>query len=184
MKKILLLLLISLSFISSANTNSIEGAFGYKLGQVVEGIKLEVDRNDFKDRYENFKPAKPMPPFDTFIVYATLKNKVYAITGYVSGIKMDNYNSCNSNKKFRKLLNALEKKYGEFRNWYPSGNLDEYSYSIKINDRLIELNCRMQTGSYNDVSPNDTISIKLKYRDLKLETLLREENNEFFEYDI
>ena len=113
MKKILLLLLISLSFISSANTNSIEGAFGYKLGQVVEGIKLEVDRNDFKDRYENFMPAKPMPPFDTFIVYATLKNKVYAITGYVSGIKMDNYNSCNSNKKFRKLLNALEKKYGE-----------------------------------------------------------------------
>lgn len=184
MKKTLLLLILSFGLISSANANSINGAFGYKLGQVVEGIKLEVDRNDFKKRYENFKPAKPMPPFETFIVYATLKNKVYAITGYVSALKMDNYSSCNSNIKFRKLLKALEKKYGEFRNLYPSGNLDEYSYSIKINDRLIELNCRMQTGSYNDVSPNDTISIKLKYRDLNLETVLREENNEFLDYDI
>jgi hypothetical protein len=41
-KKLLLLLSISLTFIGSvnANSNSIEGAFGYKLGEVVKGIKI------------------------------------------------------------------------------------------------------------------------------------------------
>ena len=39
MKKLLLLLLLSLAFIGSANANSIKGAFGYKLGQIDKGTR-------------------------------------------------------------------------------------------------------------------------------------------------
>ena len=54
MKKLLLLLLLSLGFIGSANANSIDGAFGYKLGQVFNGAELYEDRDGFKIKNKSF----------------------------------------------------------------------------------------------------------------------------------
>ena len=47
-RKTLLLLFISFAFMSSVNANSIKGAFGYKLGQVVKDVELYEDRDGFK----------------------------------------------------------------------------------------------------------------------------------------
>ena len=54
MKKILILLLLSLAFIGSANANSIKGAFGYKLGGVFNSSAIGTFTH-------NFKPKKPLP---------------------------------------------------------------------------------------------------------------------------
>ena len=185
MKKLLILLFISLAFLGSANANSINGAFGYKLGQVFNGAELYEDRDGFKNKSQSVSPVKPMPPFESFAVYTTLKqNKIYEITAYVWDIKMDNHTSCASNKYFYKLLDALENKYGRFADWTRSMNYSTHEFFKQIGDRQILLRCRQISGSFEDVSPNDGISIYLVYRDNKLFKLLREENNEFSDYDI
>ena len=45
MKKLLLVLVLSVGFIGSTYANSIEGAFGYKLGQVVKNIPMTKGYN-------------------------------------------------------------------------------------------------------------------------------------------
>ena len=59
MKKLLPLLLLSLGFIGSAYANSIEGAFGYKLGQVVKDVKLDFYNSRFNST-KSFNPIKPV----------------------------------------------------------------------------------------------------------------------------
>jgi hypothetical protein len=108
MKKLLLLLFISFAFIGSANADSIKGAFGYKLGKVVKGIKIEEDSDGFKQRYDTFKPAKPIPGFNRYFVHTTLKtNKVFEISAHSRmKIDIDKYYSCAGVKAFSNLLDA------------------------------------------------------------------------------
>ena len=75
MKKLLLLLLLSLAYIGSANANSIKGAFGFKLGY--PGSKESASTA----APLKINPAKPMPPFNHYSVATTLnQNLVYRIT--------------------------------------------------------------------------------------------------------
>jgi len=177
MKKLLLLLLISFAFVGSANASSIKGAFGYKLGQVVKGIKIEEDWNGFKKRYDTFKPAKPIPGFNLYLVYTTLKtNKVFEISAHNRmKIEIDNYYSCAGVKDFSNLLDALENKYGSFGpSWVDGG----WTTQSKIKgDRSIILKCIFWNGS-------NEVSMHLKYFDSKLYKLLREENNQYSDYDL
>ena len=177
MKKLLLLLLLSLGFIGSANANSIKGAFGYKLGQVVKDVELYEDRDGFKIKNKSFSPVNPMPPFDFFVVNTTLKNnKVYEISAFTRmKIKMDKYYSCTSNKYFSDLLDALENKYGSFGD--SSGYTGWTTYSKNKGDRRIHLKCVLWTGS-------NEMSISLEYFDNKLYKLLKEENNQYSDYDL
>ena len=72
MKKLILLLSISLGFTGSANANSIEGAFGYKLGQVLEEA-IESD-----SRYSSNKgisPQKPLHEDFKYFLYTTRVDK-------------------------------------------------------------------------------------------------------------
>ena len=83
MKKLLLLLLLSLAFICSANANSIKGAFGYKLGQVVKDAKTEEFITLQKGSpplvaivsSKEFIPKKPLPGNHTYTIYTTLEDK-------------------------------------------------------------------------------------------------------------
>ena len=85
MKKLLIFLLLSLAFVGSAYANSIDGAFGYKLGQVVEDVKedhrfigIEADFSLGKA----FVPKKPLPGNFSYRLETTLKDKkVFRIFG-------------------------------------------------------------------------------------------------------
>lgn len=176
-KKLLLLLFISLGLIGSANADSIKGAFGYKLGQVVKGIKIEEDRDGFKQRYDTFKPAKPIPGFNTYFVHTTLKtNKVFEISAHSRmKIDIDKYYSCAGVKAFSNLLYALENNYGSFGNSWDDGGWT--TYTKNRGDRRIRLQCVFWTGS-------NEVSIYLEYFDNELAKLLREENNQYSDYDL
>ena len=63
MNRLLSILFLSLSFIGSANANSIEGAFGYKLGQVVSDV-IVTDWGDYYSASKTFKPNKQFLNFN------------------------------------------------------------------------------------------------------------------------
>jgi hypothetical protein len=183
--KLLLILIVSFTFSGSANANSIEGAFGYKLGQVVKGMEIYEDWSGFKNRNESFTPVKPMPPFNSYVIRSTLKtNKVYEINiSHFPHIKMENYYSCSGNRYFIDLSNALENKYGD-----SLGIWDDYNgwtvTEINNGDRSIHLKCVQWTGSKNNPLPNDEMQIVLKYIDIKLYKLAQEESNQYSDYDL
>ena len=68
MKKLFFVLFVSFAFISSANANSIKGAFGYKLGDVDKSIKIEEMflADWWFTARETFTPKKPVPFFDYY----------------------------------------------------------------------------------------------------------------------
>jgi len=177
MKKLLLVIFISFAFISSANADSIKGAFGYKLGQVVKGIKIYEDRNGFKTRSDSFKPAKPIPGFNSYSISTTLKtNKVFKIDAFNRmKIEIDKYYSCAGVKAFSNVLDALENKYGSFALW--DDPLGWRQYIKWKGDRRILLKCVFWTGS-------NEVSMYLEYYDSKLYKLLKEENNQYSDYDL
>jgi len=177
MKKLLLLLLISIAYMSPAYADSIKGAFGYKLGQVVKGIKIEEDWDGFKKRYDTFKPAKPIPGFNSYFVHTTLKtNKVFEISAHNRmKIEIDKYYSCAGVKDFSNLLDALENKYGSFGPSWDNGGWT--TYTKNKGDRRILLKCVFWTGS-------NEVSIYLEYFDNKLYKLLKEENNQYSDFDL
>ena len=79
MKKLLLVLLLSVGFIGSTYANSIEGAFGYKLGQVVKNIPMKSKYA----RWKHFSPKKPLLSLNKYSIHTTLKEKrIYQIFAY------------------------------------------------------------------------------------------------------
>ena len=111
MKKLLLLFLTSFTFISSANADSIDGAFGYKLGQVVNDVIITSYGDDFIAE-KKFKPNKPLLGLNNYQVKTTLQDKVvYEISAYVSE-KATNSDKCSSDSgDYTKILKALKNKY-------------------------------------------------------------------------
>ena len=80
MKKLLLILFISLGFITSVSANSIEGGFGYKLGQSVPSAKLtckwEYEKKTlFKPRYGEYKLE--LEYMDSHL-FSLASNEIYA----------------------------------------------------------------------------------------------------------
>ena len=176
MKKLLLLLLISLGFIGLANANPIDGAFGYKLGLVEKDAELQEDTSGFKYKSKSFIPSKVMPPFTSYTIKTTLtKNKIYEITAYASNIKFDNFFSCDRNIYFKDLLSALERKYKEHGK-LRSFRMNNYmSYTFFIDDRSIALECE---------EDYDEMSMQLTYSDDKLLDMLKKANNIYSDFDI
>ena len=102
MKKLLLLLLLSLGFIGSANANSIEGAFGYKLGQVVEDA-IESDNRYLSNK--TFSPKKPLPGDFRYFLYTTRKDKkVSSIRAFFSSDSYSQYYCSDNEGIFFKIM--------------------------------------------------------------------------------
>ena len=112
MQRLLIIFLLSLSFIGSANANSIDGAFGYKLGEF------------YKKEDTSFVPKKPLPYLDQYDVFRTpISKKIYEIRG--SMIDKNKWAlECNDEySSSRKLRSLLQKKYGQFKK-----TVDEVKY--------------------------------------------------------
>ena len=114
MKKLLLLVFIALTFISGANANSIKGAFGYELGQVVSDVNVK-DWGDLFTASKTFKPNKPFFNFNEYWLSTTLKEKKVHMIGASFKEQSTLDDKCGSRDgDYLKVLRVLEKKYGEF----------------------------------------------------------------------
>ena len=102
------ILILSLSFIGSANANSIKGAFGYELGQVVDDVTITQSGDDWFYAEKKFKPNKPLLGLNNYRITTTLKDKiVYEISASLFE-KATNYDKCGSDSSdYSKILKAL-----------------------------------------------------------------------------
>ena len=148
MKKLLLVLFISFGLIGSANANSIKGAFGVKLGQVVNNVKIEKDYEINGSLWRvgasmKFVPKKPLPGNLSYWVRTTLKNKkVYSISAhYTSKISIDNLDFCSYYGYEAQIMDIFEGKYGEFKDISPTwdGETSNHKYEYVDGSRRIEL---------------------------------------------
>jgi len=125
MKKLLIILLLSLTFIGSASANSIKGAFGYKLGDTADSIedKYSTDFGYFlqgiKIPIKSFTPEKPVPFLNEYRILTTPSSKsIFKIVGYksINNSKVMNIENCNSigNSDYSDLIKMLNAKYGKF----------------------------------------------------------------------
>ena len=173
MKKLLLVLLLSVGFIGSTYANSIEGAFGYKLGQVVKDAEIYGGHDPFSwfVSQTDFIPKKPLPMLQTYRFDTTvISKKIFEIRGSINTRdKPFKYHNCHfaaPSTDFGKLLRILEAKYGDFElidieddRWEPLIKHRE-TYQFNDGNRRIYLSCTdIQGGLY---------SMLLIYEDLKL----------------
>ena len=123
MIRLLSILFLSLSFIGSANANSIKGAFGYELGQVVKDAKINGGHDPFSWFRSStyFNPKNPLPMLQSYKFYSSvISKKIFEISGsssLYSNEKPSKYLNCHfaaSSTDFGKLLRILEAKYGDF----------------------------------------------------------------------
>jgi hypothetical protein len=195
-KKLLLLLFLSLAFIGSANANSIKGAFGYELGQVVKDAKIYGGHDPFSwFRSETwFNPKKPLPMLQGYkFSNSVISKKIFDISGTTSLNRHEKpyrYLNCHfaaPDTDFGKLLRILEAKYGDFElidikddRWEPLVHHME-RYEFKDGNRRIYLSCSdILDGKY---------SLYLSYSDSKLSKQADEEEEEMIsdstpDYDI
>ena len=174
MKKLLLLLFISLGLISPANANSIKGAFGYNLGEVYK-------TSDNGKIFHNYIPKTSYPDLDKYTVATTLTDK--RIFRIIALTRKDSHTSYACRKgsylPFRKLLNLLQNKYGQFKkaldekSEYLDWVYEKVEYVYEDEDRYIYLSC--STGYENGIG---TYILKLEYID---STLFRQWRDESFE---
>jgi hypothetical protein len=196
MIRLLSILFLSLSFIGSANANSIKGAFGYELGQVVKDATIYGGHDPFSwfNSVTDFKPKKPLPMLENYRFYnSVISKKIFKIRGnsrLENSEKLYFYFNCHfaaSSTDFGKLLRILESKYGDFElvdmkddRWKPL--IHHYErYEFKDGNRKISLACSdVQNGQY---------SLSLYYEDLKLEKQAEKEEKKMIsgstpDYDI
>ena len=125
MKKLLIILLLFLTLIGSANANSIKGAFGYKLGDTVDIIEDKYSKDisyllkDIKIPIKSFTPEKPLPFLNEYRILTTPSSKsIFKIAGYksINDSKAMDTENCNSfgNSDYSDLKKMLNAKYGTF----------------------------------------------------------------------
>ena len=185
MKKLLLLLFLSFSFIGSANANSIKGAFGYKLGDVDKSIETEEMflADWWYSAMKTFTPKNPVPFFDYYWVRATPQShRIYEIEAgksFKEKNKGIQYDRCEygSGLSFSDLLAMLRARYGDVFDKvvhkYDSGtysdgiNWHTRHYALKYTDknRYIHLSCRHKSSSIY------SYELRLKYVDTYLDDL-------------
>jgi len=195
MIRILSILFLSISFIGSANANSIKGAFGYKLGQVVTDAKIYGGNDPFSwfKSETDFKPKKPLPMLQNYqFSSSVISKKIYEIRGNTrleNSEKPSPFYNCQfaSSRDFGKLRRILEGKYGDFEltdikddRLKPLVRYYE-RYEFKDGNRKISLSCSdIKNGEY---------SLSLYYVDLKLRKQADEEEEQMIrnstpDYDI
>ena len=183
MKKKLIFLLLSLAFVGSAYANSIDGAFGYKLGQVVEDVE---DFPNFHLRKE-IVPKKPLPGNFSYALYTTLKDKkVYKISAN-DNKSILSVNDCTTSYKYKfgpyyKIMKLYEFRYGKFvktvskegdwgrsvsKTYIPRIKWTSYNNSYTDGHREILIRCRISNFS--------TTSLEIIYIDSILEKIHEEE---------
>jgi hypothetical protein len=172
MKKLLILLLLSLTYIGSANANSIEGAFGYKLGDVYKSSSVTLSHK--------FLPRKPFPGLDEYQILTGVDDRIVKISAKKIKWESSGYYCSDSNfTGFRKLLKLLQAKYGQFekiideRKEYADGTSEQAEYKYEDGGRNINLYCDTSyvngTGSYR---------LFLTYIDTELQSLLAKDLSE------
>ena len=180
MKKLLLLFLLSLGLIGSANANSIEGAFGYKLG--------EVFNSSVKGTYVHiFNPKKRLSAFNRYSISTTVTDKKI---GYISALTRDENYSVNSeyctpmpSSPHHKVLSLLQAKYGKFEKLFEqhkkyewnNGEVHEIEYEFSDGDRTIYLKCETYTEVPNG---KGTYILYLRYIDWILNRRATQEYDE------
>ena len=185
MKKLLLLLFISFTLISSVNASSIKGAFGYVLGEIDESANLVVFWPNMISSHKYFKPNKILPGFKTFLIDTTISDKkIYAIRAFNYG---ERFIGCRESQDFpNKLyttLNMLESKYGKFKhtkNVYTTDSpglvvllshiTEHQEFIFDDGNRSISLSCSEE--------PKQGFSFRLSYIDKKLERQFEKEKKE------
>jgi len=188
MKKLLLILIISLGFITSFNANSIEGAFGYKLGQVIEDA-IETDSRYLPNKEILFL-EKPLPGDFRYFLFTTLKDKKVSYIQAISSSESYVSYYCNDKKGiFLKIMKIYELKYGKFvKNFF--NEKDEW-HSYKDSRREIRIYCKV-SNSLNTIDINyfdwNLRNMRDKEYKIKKETELKEKEQQFIEeaaeYDI
>ena len=191
MKNLLLLLLLSLTFIGSANANSIKGAFGYKLGDVDKSIETEEHFLFSFVAERDFTPKNPVPFLDEYSVHASpISHKIYKIHASkripYSNTENSPYDKCNNftGSSFGDLLAMLRARYGDvfeitrndYHSGYFEGKLDRQINIIFIypdNDRNIQLECHESF-----LEPRIIYTLSLEYIDSNLEKLAYKEQRE------
>jgi hypothetical protein len=177
MKKLFIIFLLSLAFVGSANANSIDGAFGYKLGQVVEdatGIDYVVGRIEKYNLSKTFVPQKPLPGDFTYYLYTTLKDKKVFKFWAIDPMSLDSHDDCSAKSGlFFKIMKIFELKYGKFvktntEEVHFSGNKwKALNNSYTDGHREILIRCRS--------SNSDQHRISITYIDYILEKIQNEE---------
>jgi hypothetical protein len=195
MIRLLSILFLSLSFIGSANANSIKGAFGYELGQVVKDAKINGGHDPFSWFRSStyFNPKNPLPMLQSYKFYSSvISKKIFEISGSSSldrAEKPYEYYNCQfaSSKDFGKLLRILEAKYGDFElieviddRWEPLVHHYE-RYEFNDGNRRISLGC-------SDIL-NGEYGLLLSYKDFKLKKQAEKEEEKMIsdsnpDYDI
>ena len=185
MNKLILLLLLSIAFIGSANANSIQGAFGYKLGEVFDSPDTGID-------YHDFIPKVPLPGLDRYTIFTTMTDKkIYQISGLTtddnypnnSSYGFNDYCTSLSSSPHHKILELLRVKYGQFKkvnddyDKYTSPKFGEVEwigldYKFEDGDRFIYLECLAITGV-------GQYTLRLDYVDWTLHTQWNQELSEF-----
>ena len=136
MKSLLSVLLLTLSMQVSANT--IEGAFGLKLGKVVPQ-KIRFDK--YKDRgpyWFKFNTVKPLAGYDNYYFrLSPVKKKVVSIhaEGHTGG------KQSNCEGSYNDLKTYFEYKYGENDREYISLSVYRVEFKSKSGIRRIVLEC-------------------------------------------
>ena len=182
MKKLLLLLLLSLTYIGSTNANSIQGGFGYKLGQSVPSAEITYNAS-LPFVLENFTPINQMPPFDNGYFYTTLnEKKIYKLVVYHIEDSSPS-NSCNYwsdyviTQKY-KILTALRTKYSgmKFKEYYRYPDREKQEWFYSDGDRSIKLTCKWEYQKKTLFKPRyGEYKLELEYFDSYLSDLYSDE---------
>ena len=184
MKKILLLIFISLAFMSSANANSIKGGFGYKLGQSLPDLEITCNIIACGFILEYFKPVNQMPPFDDGNLETTIvEKKIHRISlWYDEDSTKDN--SCFMQESwtydkfdFTKIQSMLFAKYGPFeRTWKRSKTSDGITYIFRDGARSVRLSCSWTYEKESLFKPySGQMMLELEYKDDFLKKLAGKE---------
>lgn len=186
LRKLLLLLFISFGLISPVNANSINGAFGFKLGQIVEGVKGShcfgcIEKYNLS---KTFLPQKPLPGDFSYYLFTTPEEKkVYKIYA-VDSSSHDSHDDC-SNKygDFNNIMKIFELKYGSFsktnteENFY--GNKWKSLNNSYVNGhREILIRCRSSNSNQHHVTITYIDYMLEKIQNEEAETALKKELKE------
>ena len=167
-----ILIFLFLTFHSYAN--SIEGAFGYKLGEVLnEEIEIKFNYGNFSS-WKSFTPQKPLPDFEKYYIYTTLSDKkIYKILAINSNYEG---NSCifhfDPKSGFSYIRNLLEARYGDASS-QKLGD-DKYQYIYWLEDQYVNRSITLLCSNKNLNRPD----LKLEYLDLKLQKRASRESDE------
>lgn len=207
MKKLLIFIFIFYAFFNTASANSIKGAFGYELGEIVESIENKYYLTQISSRKaiqignKTFKPDKPLPFLDKYQIFTSPTSKIiYEIRAEKSTMDSEPTDKENCGKydtDLSTLLEMLEARYGKFKElknthrdgfikgvyWYS----EQKVFDVKDNYRNIIVKCFIDTKTppvyllslrYLDVGKQTTAS----YEGLEIER--QKVLNSTSEYDL